>query len=122
MAKGDHVMVSRGIYRHHGIDMGDGNVVHYTSNSLNAEVKQDTIASFAAGAEVHVVKTATPENRDEICRKAKSRIGERKYDVVDNNCEHFSTECTTGKKECTQVENIRSIFQSLAYIFGIDRE
>lgn len=29
MQKGDHLYVSRGLYTHHGIDCGDGTVIHY---------------------------------------------------------------------------------------------
>lgn len=32
MARGDHVKVKRmgGLYTHHGIDLGDGRVIHYS--------------------------------------------------------------------------------------------
>lgn len=37
-------------------------------------------------------------------KKARERIGEEKptYCPLSNNCEHFATECKTGKKECHQ--------------------
>ena len=39
-----------------------------------------------------------------ILKKARERIGEEKprFCLPSNNCEHFATECKTGKKECHQ--------------------
>lgn len=31
--KGDHLKSSRGLYTHHGIYVGDGNVIHYSGLS-----------------------------------------------------------------------------------------
>ena len=35
-------------------------------------------------------------------KKARERIGEKKYSAFSNNCEHFATECKTGEKDCHQ--------------------
>ena len=35
-------------------------------------------------------------SRDEIVTRAKSKLGEDKYNVVFNNCEHFAHWCCTG--------------------------
>ena len=39
-----------------------------------------------------------------VLKKARERIGEEEpsFNPVINNCEHFATECKTGKKECHQ--------------------
>jgi len=37
--------------------------------------------------------------------RAKSRLGERAYNLLLNNCEHFAIWCKTGKSESTQVQN-----------------
>lgn len=58
MAKGDHIYVERfqGIYAHHGIDAGDGWVIHYTANSLHdiSKVQRTTIEDFAKDGEILV--------------------------------------------------------------------
>ena len=38
MARGDHIRVRRwrGLYAHHGIDMGDGSVIHLAGEPLHA--------------------------------------------------------------------------------------
>ena len=44
---------------------------------------------------------------------ALSRLGEGGYDLVSNNCEHFSNECVFGKKTSNQVKDVLSI------LFGV---
>ena len=39
---------------------------------------------------------ATAEQRAETARRAESRIGERAYNLLWNNCEHFANWCATG--------------------------
>ena len=58
MARGDHIYVRRfgGVYGHHGIDMGDSTVIHYTSSSwlTPRQVRRTTIEQFARGDEILV--------------------------------------------------------------------
>ena len=42
---------------------------------------------------------------EETVERAKSRLGERAYNLLLNNCEHFAIWCKTGKSESTQVQN-----------------
>lgn len=43
---------------------------------------------------------------EETLKRAYSRIGESKYSVIKNNCEHFALWCKTGNAESTQVKLI----------------
>ncbi|MEH6529364.1 MAG: lecithin retinol acyltransferase family protein, partial [Porticoccus sp.] len=58
MARGDHVYVRRfgGMYAHHGIDAGDGTVIHYTSSHWLSprQVRRTAMTKFAKGDEVYV--------------------------------------------------------------------
>ena len=58
MAKGDHIYVERlaGVYAHHGIDTGDGWVIHYTGKNWRdpRRVQRTTVEDFARGGEVQV--------------------------------------------------------------------
>jgi hypothetical protein len=58
MAKGDHIYVNRfgGAYSHHGIDCGDGTVVHYTSDHWLGmrSVQHTDIDKFTRGDEIQV--------------------------------------------------------------------
>lgn len=42
----------------------------------------------------------------ETIERAKSRLGENKYSLITNNCEHFAIWCKTGISESHQVEEI----------------
>ncbi len=108
MSKGDHIFVSRGGYTHHGIDMGNKQVIHYTGepgSKSNACIAETTLAEFAQGAEVKTVQygKCLPVNR--TVELARSRLGEKDYNLVFNNCEHFARFCKTEDHESEQVKN-----------------
>ena len=44
------------------------------------------------------------EEADDAWRRAEARIGEKEYNLVSNNCEHFVTEILTGQGSSEQVE------------------
>lgn len=105
MTRGDHVYVRRGRrYSHHGIDCGDGTVIHYVGprGSLR-RVERTSWDEFAAGDEVHVRSHRTRLPVEEIVRNAESRLGADGYHLVRNNCEHFATWSSTGSKASSQV-------------------
>jgi hypothetical protein len=57
MARGDHIYVQRlgGVYSHHGIDCGDGTVIHLTAFRRGAPgVERIALDQFAEGGEVKV--------------------------------------------------------------------
>ena len=41
---------------------------------------------------------------EETIRRAKERLGEEKYNLVTNNCEHFAMWCKTGESVSGQVK------------------
>jgi pyruvate-formate lyase-activating enzyme len=41
-----------------------------------------------------------------IVRRARSRLGERRYTVFTNNCEHFCTWCQVGESRSKQVDRL----------------
>ena len=53
-------------------------------------------------------KKRTP---DEIIAYAKAHLGEGGYNLVTNNCEHFSNRCAFGVSNSSQVEEIFSMFE-----------
>ena len=107
-ALGAHLVTPRGAYRHHGIYVGEGKVVHYAglARSLHrGPVEEVTIACFAAGREVWI----KPGNRPgyagrQVVERARSRLGENRYRLLTNNCEHFCEWCLRGTARSFQVE------------------
>jgi hypothetical protein len=110
MAKADHLYVYRnlGTVTHHGIDCGDGTVIHYRDGE--SIVRSDR-AFFSRGEQIYVRDYAICDPPEVVLKRAMSRLGERDYHVVFNNCEHFAVWCKTGKHQSEQVD--RAIAASL---------
>jgi hypothetical protein len=111
MAKGDHIRVKRmgGLYYHHGIDMGDGTIIHFSGelfDNENAEVIRTLEEEFLDGSEKRIVSYTGRDDLlpvKETLKRAKAKLGNKDYGLIVNNCEHFATYCKTGKKESRQV-------------------
>lgn len=111
MAKGEHIQARRmhGLYYHHGIDMGDGTVIHFSGEPLNrkqARVCRISEESFLDGAPKAVVNYSHPNkvlSVEETLRLAEEQLDSVGYNLLYNNCEHFATYCKTGKKRSRQV-------------------
>jgi hypothetical protein len=107
MAKGDHVWVSRGFYTHHGIDAGDGTVIHFAGKPAlhmhEACIVRTSRAEFAGGRELRVRRHAGADAPDVVLARAESRVGMSGYRLLRNNCEHFATWCCTGRASSDQV-------------------
>ncbi|MGP8435011.1 lecithin retinol acyltransferase family protein [Paraburkholderia fungorum] len=104
---GDHIAARRHGYWHHGIYVGDGRVVHYAGFSTSLRggpVQEISLDEFALGGELVVVNQSLPKYlAGEIVKRAHSRLGESRYSVFANNCEHFCTWCVTGQSQSMQV-------------------
>jgi hypothetical protein len=103
-----HVVTSRRGYTHHGIYVGDGKVVHYAGLSRGwraGPVEEVSLAEFARGRRVRVRACSHPRfDRKEVAARARSRLGENRYRILSNNCEHFSEWCLRGQPRSRQIE------------------
>ncbi len=107
MAKSDHIYVHHDLITHHGIDCGDGTVIHYTGNINCGKVVQTSYQEFARGKTIYVEKSYPYKySPDEIVKRAIRKLNEHKYCLFSNNCEHFANYCTTGNHHSTQVANL----------------
>lgn len=121
---GDQIRVSRGLYYHHGIYATDKSVYHFappgntdTLDPSAARIIETSLDDFLKGGTIEVrVYTEEEQKRKrspkEIITCAKAHLGEEGYDIVSNNCEHFSNLCAFGSKESNQVEAVFS------FLFG----
>jgi hypothetical protein len=105
---GSHVVTARRGYLHHGIYVGGGRVVHYAglANGLRrGPVEEISLGCFTRGKPAWV-RINVPSNFDtrEIIRRARSRVGEDRYRLLTNNCEHFCEWCLRGEPRSYQVE------------------
>lgn len=115
---GAHVVTSRRGYTHHGIHVGGGKVVHYAGlgRFLNrGPVEETTLAAFAGGRPV-AVRRDVPERfpAELVVERARSRLGENRYRIVSNNCEHFCAWCVCGESRSEQIERLLARPRSLA--------
>ena len=106
MAAADHLQAPRqhGLFLHHGIDLGDGTVAHYLEGR---EILRSPRADSSRGELI-----STVDYPDGSCsaagvtlRRAMGRIGEQRYNLLFNNCEHFAHWCKTGRHRSAQVED-----------------
>jgi len=116
MARGDRIATERRFagstvgYTHHGVDLGDGTVVHARPDDPErifdgGSVARTSLAEFAAGAPVRIVTDPPPRyGPDEIAERALSLVGRDGYCPVVENCEHFATWCATGERASRQVD------------------
>jgi len=107
---GAHLVTPRGWYQHHGVYVGDGRVVHYAGycHGLHTgPVEEVGLEQFCAGqgfaVRVHAESRYTPK---EIVERARSRIGEQRYHLLANNCEHFCEWAIVGRGSSVQVERL----------------
>jgi hypothetical protein len=120
MARGDRLRVERRlagstvVYMHHGIDIGDGTVVHarpddFRSPLAGGRVERTSLAEFAGGGTV-LVTTEPPAvyPPDEVVARALEHVGREGYCPVVDNCEHFATWCATGERASRQVDIVLS--------------
>jgi len=106
-AAGAHLVTQRRGYQHHGIYVGAGKVVHYAGFAASAHrgpVCEVSLAQFAGGQTVTVHPHPLPKFAgDEAVRRARSRLGENRYRLLTNNCEHFCAWCLFGESRSEQV-------------------
>lgn len=121
MARGDHIWVIRPLkYTHHGIDCGDGTVIHFTGEpgkKSDAAVARTPLAEFALDSVVHQREYSNRKDEpDVVVGRAESKLGSRDYNLVTNNCEHFATWCCTGRIASQQVRMTTSLTSSGAAV------
>ena len=133
---GDHVFVDRSVfgvklYEHHGIYVGDDMVVHYNglargivlekscfeeilSNVVPldkrniAKVEMTGLEEFVSGDTWQIKEHANaPFSGADIALCARARVGEQKYNLLINNCEHFCNEYVFGEHVSEQVQNVK---------------
>jgi hypothetical protein len=120
MARGDHIKVWRKKgYWHHGIDCGDGTVIHYTGELFqrtNAAIRRTSLEEFAKGGKVRRAATPAVFDAESIISRAEARLHEVGYNPLLNNCEHFVRWCITGRKESKQVQRALNAAAGIAAV------
>jgi hypothetical protein len=107
---GAHMVTRRWGYTHHAIYVGRGRAVQYGGLSFGLRrgpVEEVSLSEFSSGRAIWIRSpAATSLNRDEVVRRARSRLGEDRYHVLKNNCEHFCEWCVSGEHRSYQVDRL----------------
>ena len=106
--RGAHLVTPWMGFAHHGIYAGDGRVVHYGAlmyDIIRKPVEEVSFEQFAEGRPVFVVRHGEEcFHPDEVIRRARSRLGEKRYRLFSNNCEHFVEWCLHDVARSFQAE------------------
>jgi Lecithin retinol acyltransferase len=106
---GAHMVTPRRGYTHHGIYVGGGRVVQYGGLSWGLRrdpVEEVPLSQFSHGRPVWVrVVGSRWFDQHEVVRRARRRLGEDRYSVLTNNCEHFCEWCVRGQHRSYQVDD-----------------
>ena len=119
MARGEHFFVwrhHRGLpFQHHGIDLGDGTVVHFTDGGEGVAgpggatdqmiIARTSEATVKRGGRdrLHFIQHTSRFTADEIAERAMSQLGRQGYHLLFDNCEHFARWCAVGDDESQQI-------------------
>lgn len=94
---GAHLVTPWFGFAHHGIYVGNGRVIQYGAlmfNLIRKPVEEVSMARFSSGRAVFVVQHAECcLVAQQVVERARSRLGERRYRLFTNNCEHFAEWC-----------------------------
>jgi len=107
---GAHLITRRIGYVHHGIYLGAGKVIHsgaFPGLLPRGPVEEVSLECFSRGRYVWV-RAGVPARftPQEVIDRARSRLGENRYDLLRNNCEHLCEWCLQGTERSHQVERL----------------
>jgi len=125
---GDMIRIRLGEFYHYGIYASDTEIIQFGPPPVSLirkdseiEVCVTDIEGFLCGKFLEVAvpdrkEAKTRRSPEETVSSARDRIGEKGYNILYNNCEHFAYECAFGQKYCSQAERVREMWRSMPFI------
>lgn len=100
-------------YDHYGIYIGGNKVIHYCSSNgkvANTEIQETSIYPYFKNGRYFILDLGNSVKYSpyETVRRAKSRLGEKSYNLLQNNCEHFAVWAKTGNSKSYQLDKLSS--------------
>lgn len=107
---GQHINVNRGLYSHHGIYVGEQNglplVAELAKPIDGGRARLVTWATFSRGNAVFLVNDLNSLPHAQVLANVRWFTDSRQYDLLDWNCEHFATWCSTHQARSSQVQTV----------------
>ena len=105
---GAHLVTPAFGFAHHGIYAGSGRVIHYGAlmyDIIRKPVEEVGFDGFAEGRPVFVVEHGEEcLDAELVISRARMRLGEKRYRLFSNNCEHFVEWCLHDVSRSFQAE------------------
>lgn len=121
---GDVIKINRYGYAHYAIYAGFGDVIHFApegKGDFKGVIHRANQNEFLNGQSFYHIVRFYPDQFDryddsdirlyegyEVVRRAESKINQKDYHLLGNNCEHFACWCKTGIAESSQVKRMVS--------------
>lgn len=120
---GDHLITRRIGFTHHGLYLGDGQVLQYL---LRLGVVIVPLETFTKEHELFIREHPNARySREQAIKRGMMRLGEDHYNLFTRNCEHFVNWCIEGEEVSRQVDNLiltiipfYSLFQQSNFVRG----
>ena len=114
---GDHIRVAYRNYYHHGIYIGNDEVIEFGAASAvlkpakDVVVHKTSVEEFLQGGFLEVRQYNRKERKlknsnEKIVEIANSKLGEGGYNFIFNNCEHFCNICVFNEKKSSQIDDV----------------
>src|SRR5215469_3649860 len=115
---GTPLIVLRRGYRHHGVYAGCGRVIHYAGLTRYRRgcIEEVSLEDFVGNRPIQFGKVPDEACGRDIVRRARSRLGECRYDLLNNNCEHFCNWCLRGESRSDQIDTLIGPIRALAHL------
>lgn len=106
----DQLIARTMTYRHYGIEVEDGNVIHFICDSIlytnEGTIKKTSMEEFLKDGVKEIDSNIECKfSKERIVKRAYSRLNTKfnGYSIYNNNCEHFAAWCANGNKTSRQV-------------------
>lgn len=114
---GDMVRTNMGSYYHYAIFIGDEKLIQFgkpqiSNNPDNVVVEETSVVDFLGDRFMEVAVFNAKEQKqknkpEEIVKTAKNCLGEKGYNILTNNCEHFANRCVFNSSLSSQIDQVR---------------
>jgi len=124
---GDHIRVPRycGLYYHHGVCLGENNIIHCTGEILNgftscatklpSQVRIDKLEDFVGNDGAPQIVQHIELVRPDVL----FLLGDHTYSLMHNNCEHFANSLDTSCKTKTKSYQVIRVTIMVVSMLGL---